>query len=64
MAQYDPKQLIILDESACDQKAVRCRTGWSLMGVAPQVAQRLHCRERYSILPAYTVDGYIAYRVI
>ena len=61
---YNPRQLIFLDESAASEKALQCRTGWSLFGVAPQVAQRLHCRERFSILPAYTLDGYIAYRVL
>ena len=64
ISEYNPRQLICLDESAASEKASRCRTGWSLFGVAPQVAQTLHCRERYSILPAYTLDGYIAYRVI
>ena len=61
---YRPEQLIFLDESACSEKASRRRTGWSLFGIAPQVQQRLHCRERFSILPAYTLEGYIAYRVI
>ena len=61
---YKPEQLVFLDESACSEKAARCRTGWSLFGIAPQAQQRLHCRERFSILPAYTLDGYIAYRVI
>ena len=64
IAEYAPEQLVFLDESACSEKASRCRTGWSLFGIAPQVQQRLHCRERFSILPAYTLEGYIAYKVI
>ena len=64
ISEYDPRQLICLDESAASEKACRARTGWSLFGVAPQAAHRLHCRERYSILPAYTMNGYLAYRVI
>lgn len=64
ISRYDPKQLMFLDESACSEKASRCRTAWSLFGIAPQVQQQLHCRERFSILPVYTLDGYISYRVI
>lgn len=64
ISHYQPDQLIFLDESACSEKASRCRTGWSLYGVAPTVAQKLHCRERFSILPAYSLHGYIAWEVI
>lgn len=64
MSKYQPEQLIFLDESACSEKASRCRTGWSLYGVSPVVHQRLHCRERFSILPAYSLHGYIAWEVI
>ena len=61
---YSPRQLVFLDESACSEKASRCRTGWSPFGIAPQVRQPLHSRERFSILPAYTLDGFLAYRII
>lgn len=63
IAKYQPEQLCFLDESACSEKATRCRLGWSPFGVAPKTFSKLHCRERYSILPAYTLDGYITYEV-
>ena len=61
---YQPEQLLFLDESACSEKATRCRTGWSLFGVAPQIQNKLHCRERFSILPAYSMEGYVVWDVI
>ena len=64
ISEYRPEQLVFLDESTYNKKASRRRTGWSLFEIAPVMQQRLHCRERFSILPAYTLEGYIAYRVI
>ena len=64
ISRYKPEQLVFLDESTCSEKTARYRTSWSLFGIAPQAQQRLHCRKHFSILPAYTLDGYFTYRVI
>ena len=61
---YAPEQLVFLNENAYSEKIYRRRTGWSLFEIAPQVQQRLHYRKRFSILPIYILEGYIAYRVI
>ena len=64
ISKYQPRQLMFLDESAFSEKVSRCRTAWSLHGVAPRAQRRSHCRERFSILPTYTMDGIKTWRVI
>lgn len=61
---YQPEQLCFLDESACSEKSTHARLGWSPYVVAPTTISKLHCRDRFSILPAYALDGYIAWEVI
>ena len=64
ISRYNPQQLVFLDESAASETTSHCRTEWSLFSIAPVAYQCLHCRKRFSILPAYSLDGYIAYRII
>jgi hypothetical protein len=57
------EQLVFLDESAANEFTKDRKTGWSLKG-CPAVKERDFRRsERWSILPAYTRDGYMGWRI-
>jgi transposase len=59
---YDD-QLVFLDESAANEFTKDRKFGWSMVG-CPAVKERdLRRSERWSILPAYTKDGYMAWKI-
>jgi transposase len=59
---YDD-QLVFLDESAANEFTKDRKFGWSMVG-CPAVKERdLRRSERWSILPAYTTDGYMAWKI-
>ena len=55
--------LVYVDESGCDKLIGFRKTGWSPFGVAPIQIAKLHRGRRYQILPAYSQDGILIYRV-
>jgi hypothetical protein len=55
--------LVYIDESGCDKRVGFRQTGWSPLGVALVQVTRLHCDQRYQILPAYAQDGIVLARV-
>ncbi|MGI4852149.1 MAG: IS630 family transposase [Janthinobacterium lividum] len=57
MSQYTSEQLVFVDESGCDTRAGTRKMGWSPRGLTPEKIVLLARSERYSILPAYTVEG-------
>lgn len=57
MGNYNKSQIIFLDESAVNQKTGWRKYGWSRQGKVPIGQQLLKRDKRWSILPAYTVDG-------
>ncbi len=60
----DPAQLLFIDEAAKNEKTANRKFGWSLQGrrcVQRQCFVRGH---RFSILPALTMEGIIAYDII
>jgi len=57
MGGYNKKQVVFLDESAGNQKAGWRKYGWSRQGYTPVTQELLKRDKRWSILPAYTVDG-------
>jgi transposase len=61
---YTADQLVFLDESSKDDRTILRRYGRAISGQTPVDIVRLNRGTRYSILPALTVDGYIAVRVI
>ena len=64
ISQYQPQQLMFLDESAANEKTPSRSTGWSTLNVMPCIQRILKRSERWSILPAYTLNGYITYELI
>jgi hypothetical protein len=64
ISQYQPQQLMFLDESAANEKTPSRSTGWSPLNVMPCIQRILKLSEHWSILPAYTLNGYITYELI
>ena len=61
---YTADQLVFLDESSKDDRAILRRYGWAIKGQHAIENVSLNRGIRYSILPALTVDGYMAVRVV
>jgi hypothetical protein len=64
LATWDANQLIFIDESAANERTGDRKYGWALMGVTPVESRPLTRSERWSILPAYTVDGFITWDIV
>jgi transposase len=61
--QWDIEQLVCLDESACNERTGDRRRGWSPINTPCTARYSIKRSERWSILPALSVDGYIARRI-
>lgn len=58
---FDADQLVFLDESAAHERTGDRKYGWSPSGLVCSVSGPARRSERWSILPALGVDGYITY---
>jgi transposase len=56
---YTAEQLVFLDESGSDSRTGDRQYGYSHRGSRAKVKRWLSDRKRVSILPAYTIEGYI-----
>jgi transposase len=63
LSAFQSHHLVYVDESGCDKRIGFRRTGWSPLGVAPVQVAQFHRDRRHQILPAYTQDGVLFYRV-
>jgi hypothetical protein len=63
-ANYTTDQLVFLDESSKDDHTILRRYGRALSGQAPIDTISLNRGIRYSVLPALTVNGYMAVCVV
>jgi transposase len=63
LSQFRSYHLVYVDESGCDQRAGRRRTGWSPRGVTPVQLSEFQRGQRYQILPAYAQDGIVLSQV-
>jgi len=61
---YTAEQMVILDESSKDNRTLIRKYGRALSGDDPVLSVSLDRGTRYSILPALTLDGYIAARAV
>ena len=64
LATYMAEQLVVLDESSKDGRTFFRRYGRAVAGSRASAMAPLERGTRYSILPALTVDGYIAVRAV
>jgi transposase len=56
-------QLVFLDESAANERTGDRKFGWSPIGTACGVSRSIKRSERWSLLPALTIDGYLSYTI-
>jgi transposase len=64
LATYTAEQFVVLDESSKDGRTLFRRYGRAVAGSRASAVVPLERGIRYSILPALTVDGYIAVRAV
>lgn len=57
--EYTAEQIICVDESGSDERTGDRQYGYSHRGARARVQRFLKDRDRVSVLPAYTIDGYI-----
>ena len=60
---YKPNQLVFVDESAASERTKDRRWGWSMKGIPCRVKQSSLRSNRWSVLPAIGVNGYLDYEV-
>jgi hypothetical protein len=60
---YTTEQLVAIDESACNERTGDRKYGWGPIGCSVELEYSMKRSERWSLLPAMTVDGYLAHRV-
>jgi hypothetical protein len=63
LATWDANQLIFIDESAANERTSDRKYGWAPVGVTPFEYRSFQRSERWSLLPAYTVDGFITWDI-
>lgn len=63
LSQWKARQLIFVDESSSNERSADRKYGWAPIGQAPIVHSSLHRSQRYSILPAYTLQGFVCWRM-
>ena len=63
LADCTAEQLVFIDESAANERTGDRKYGWAPVGVTPHETRSFKRSERWSILPAYTVDGFIAWDI-
>ena len=64
LAGWRADQLIFADESAANERANNRKFGWAPKGITPHEYRLFKRSERWSILTAYTVDGFITWEVL
>ena len=63
LTEWRPEQLIYVDESACNERTSDRKYGWSPIGTRATVVGSYKRSERFSILPAYTCNGFLDWDV-
>ena len=64
LSTYSAEQMVIIDESSKDGRTLMRKYGRAASGDDPVLTVSLDRGMRYSILPALTLDGYIAVRAV
>lgn len=64
LAGWKAKQLLFVDESAANERSKDRKYGWAPVGVRPYEYLPVKRSERWSILPVYSADGYLAWDII
>src|SRR5438552_17647048 len=60
LATMEAEQLVFLDESAANECSAHRKYGWAPVGITPHEYKSIKRSEHWSILPAYTADGFMS----
>jgi len=63
LVSWNADQLIFIDELATNERTSNRKYGWAPVGVTPHEARPFKRSERWSLLPAYTIDGFITWDI-
>jgi hypothetical protein len=63
LAGWQAHQLVFVDESAANERTADRKYDWAPLGQIARVVQPLARSMRWSILPAYTTEGYITWEI-
>jgi hypothetical protein len=63
LADYTTEQLVFIDESGANERTGDRRWGWAPKGQEANKETLLKCTKNWSILPAYSIDGYIDFEI-
>jgi hypothetical protein len=64
LVNWEARQLVFLDESAANERSAHRKYGWAPIGITPHVIVSAKRSERWSILPAYTMDGFLVWNIV
>jgi len=64
LAEFEAEQLMFLDESVANKRTADRKYGWAPIGTTPHLYQSLNRSERWSILPVYTIDGFLTWEIM
>ena len=55
---------MFVDESAANERTSDRKYGWAPIGTTPHFYESIKWSKRWSILPAYTVDGFMNWEIV
>ena len=64
LAQWKADQLVFCDELASNKRTLDRKRGWAPKGLPYRVSWNSKKSKRWSILPAITLEGYLAYDIL
>jgi len=64
LSEWTAEQLIFIDESAANERTADRKYGWAPVGVTLREARPFGHAERWSLCPAYTIDGFITWEIV
>ena len=64
LGDWQADQLVFIDESAANERTMDRKYGWAPLGLPSCETRPCKRSERWSILPAYTLEGYITYEIV
>jgi len=64
LTEWTSEQMIFIDESTANERTMDRKFQWSPVGTSAIHVQPLKWSEKWSILPVYTIEGFIAWDIV